>query len=138
MATTFDDWLVAMGAAGKGGDKLAGLVTPAIRGLKWTLPVRLQGNYLSATLTGFVLAAPDAASPLATITVGSPTYDSGTGYTSWTASLASGTGANSTGVLPADGEGDGVVSLPAAFHLTPSGGDEDVLFAFEFKLLGKV
>jgi hypothetical protein len=136
--TTFDDWLTAMAAAGKGGSALAGLITPAIRGLKWTLPVRLQGNYTTATLTGFVRAAPDAASPLATITVGSPTYDSGTGYTTWIASLASGTGSNSTGSLPVDGEGDGVVSLPAAFHITPSGGDEDILFGFEFKLLGKV
>lgn len=139
MATAFDDWLRQLAAAGKGGSALSLTdIPPATRGNAWSMPVRFAGDWSSAAITGTIRAAPDASSALATLSFTSGTFDSGTGYTTWTASLASGTGANSTGILPADTDGDGVEVFPMAVYLTPSGGTAELLWAGLFTLLGKV
>lgn len=136
MATEFDSWLRALAATGKGGSALTEIDIPAaIRGEAWSMPVLLAGDWSAGTLAGAIRATPDAATALATLTVTGGTYDSGTGFTSWTASLASGTGSNSTGSLPADTDGDGVERFPIAFTLTSISG---TLFGGAFTLLGKV
>lgn len=134
MKTDFDDWLVVLAARGKGGSAVPERDIPlAVRSLAWSMPLVLGGNWTAATLTGAIRVAPDAASTLASFTIGAPSYDAGTGKTTWAVSLAAGSGANSTGVLPADAEGDGVVYLPAAFTL-----NGELLFGFAFPLAGKV
>lgn len=139
MPTPFDDWLQALAAAGKGGSALTAQDIPsATRGLPWSMPIVLQGNWTGATITAAIRAAPDAGSALATLTVTSASYNSSTGYTTWTASLASGSGANSTGSLPADTDGNGVEMFPISFLMTPSGGTEFLLFGGALTLLGKV
>lgn len=135
MMTTFDTWLAALAAGMKGGNSVS--LPLATRGLKWEHDIEIAGNWTGAALEGSVSSAPDAASPLATITVGALAYDAGDDVTTWTVSLAAGTGANSTGVLPTDGDGDGVEYLPCAFYMTPSGGSKELLFGAAFPLTGK-
>lgn len=135
MNTTFDTWLRELAAAGKGGSALTTLdIPPATRGDAWSMPVQIEGDYSAETLTATIRSAPDAGSALATVTISAASYDSGTGFTSWTASLASGTGSNSTGSLPADTDGSGEEKFPIAFNLTPFG----LIFGGAFTLLGKV
>lgn len=135
MNTTFDTWLATLAAGGKGGSAIS--MPLATRGLKWETDVEISGNWSTATLEGSVSSAPDAASPLVTMTVGSATYSAVDDTTTWTVSLASGTGANSTGILPTDTDGDGVEYLPCAFYLTLSGGSKEMLFGAAFPLTGK-
>lgn len=138
MATAFDGWLRQLSAAGKGGSALSLTdIPPATRGLAWSMPVRFAGDWSAGTIAGTIRAAPDAATALATISFTAGSYDSGTGFTTWTASLASGTSADSTGVLPADTDGDGIEVFPMAIYLTPSGGSQELLFGGIFTLLGK-
>lgn len=139
MKTTFDPWLQQLAAAGKGGIALAADEIPtATRGLAFSYPIVLEGDWTGATIAAVIRSSPDAASALATLTVSSASYDSVSGFTTWTASLASGTGANSTGSLPADTDGGGVEAFPISFLMTPSGGAEFLLFGGAFILLGKV
>jgi len=139
MATSFDEWLQQLAAAGKGGSALSLIdLPPATRGLAWSLPILLQGDWTSGAIAAVIRATPDAASALATLTVSSASYDAVTGFTTWTASLASGTGSNSTGVLPADTDGNGIEAFPISFLITPSGGSQSLLFGGAFTLLGKV
>lgn len=135
MNTTFDTWLATLAAGSKGGSAIS--MPLATRGLKWETDIEIPGNWSTATLEGSVSSAPDAASSLATVTVGSASYSAVDDTTTWTVSLASGTGANSTGVLPTDTDGDGVEYLPCAFYLTPSGGSKELLFGAAFALTGK-
>lgn len=136
MNTNFDTWLQALAAGGKGG--AAVVLKTATRGLAWSEVIQINGNWLTATLEGSISAAPDAPSVLATISVNSPQYDGSDNVTFWTASLASGSGANSTGSLPTDTDGDGVEYLPVAFYLKPSDGPKELLFGTVFPLTGKV
>lgn len=139
MRTAFDDWLQLAAAAGKGGSSLTLKdVRPAVRGDPWSMIVRLSGNWLTATLTAAIRAAPDAATSIADLTVSSPSYDSAAGKTTWTLSLAGGTGANTTGSLPPDTDGDGREVFPLAATLQPAGGSPQLLFAAAFYVSGKV
>ena len=132
MTTTFDDWLRALAAGGKGPISLTG----AMRGLAWSAPVELAGDWTGAVLTGAMRSMPDAASVLADFTVSGPVVAGGT--STWTIGLAAGSGAGSTGALPADGDGDGVVYLPFTLILTPSGLDAELLLGGTFTLIGEV
>lgn len=134
MATEFPAWLAALKAAGL----LIDNVPPATRGLKWEEPLEVEGNWTTAAVEGSIRAAPDSDTVLATFTFGSPSYDSGTGFTTWLMSLASGNGANSTGVLPADADNDGTESFPFMVRLTPSGGAKDTLLGGLFPVMGYV
>ena len=136
MSTSFDTWLQTLAAGSKGGSAIS--LPLATRGLKWEHDIEIGGDWTGSTLEGSISAAPDAASALATVTVGSLTYDSGDDVTTWSVSLAAGTGSNSTGVLPTDTDGDGVEYLPIAFYMTPSGGSKELLFGAAFPLTGKV
>ncbi len=139
MKTAFDDWLQQLAAAGKGGSLLADDEIPtATRGEVFTYPIVLPGNWAGGTIEASIRATPDAASALATLSISSASYDSVTGMTTWTASLASGTGTNSTGSLPADADGNGFEAFPISFFFTPSGGTRQLLFGAPFILLGKV
>jgi hypothetical protein len=139
MATAFDEWLQQLAAAGKGGSALSTRdIPPATRGLAWSMPIVLAGDWTSGTIAASIRSAPDAGSALATVSMTSASYDPVTGQTTWTASLASGTGSNSTGVLPADTDGNGVETFPISFLLTPSGSTQSLLFGGAFTLLGKV
>jgi hypothetical protein len=130
--TTFDTWLRELARAGKGPLPLKG----ATRGLKWERPVELEGDWTGATLTAKVRQYPDAAAVLATCTVSGPVVAAG--VSTWMVSLAAGSGANSTGVLPADADLDGVEYFAFAIHLAPSGGDEDLLLGGALPVIGRV
>jgi hypothetical protein len=137
--TAFDDWLRALAAAGKGGASVTDAEMPAAtRGLAWSLPIVLPGDWTGAVMVGAIRSTPDATTALATFTMTGPTYDAGAGTSTWTAALAAGTGANSTEALPADTDGDGITELPASFLITPSGGAQELLFGAKFTVLGKV
>jgi hypothetical protein len=139
MATDFDNWLRELAQAGKGGSALSSVDIPAaVRGEAWAWPIFLEGNWTSATMEATIRSAPDAASVLATVSIGSASYDSGTGFTSWAGSLAAGTGSNSTGSLPVDTDGSGEEKFPLALYMTPSGGTKMMILGGAFTLLGKV
>lgn len=129
----FDGWLRELAAANKGG--FVTRLPDATRTLAWSTPVVLPGDWTGAVLEGTISASPDAASALATFAVSGPVVAGGT--STFTISLASGTGANTTGSLPADGTGAGFIELPYMLRLTPSGGVKDTLFGGLFPLLGK-
>src|SRR5688572_26000615 len=105
MAGTWDEWLAALKAANKG-PLIAPELPSATRGMYWSTTIELPGDWTGAALTGTVRASPDASTALATFSVSGPSVAVGT--STFTISLAAGTGANSTGVLPADGDLDGV------------------------------
>lgn len=134
MATQFDVWLREQARTEKGGVVLAA----ASRGRKYTLPINLPASYQGATLAGRVRAAPDATGdPLATFAVSSPVVAAG--VATFTCTLAEGSGADSTGALPADGDLDGVEYFPVEFELTPDGEDEaELLFAGLLPVSGSI
>lgn len=132
MAGKWDDWLRVLARAGKN----AGYLLPAVRGKAWNELVEIEGDWTGATLAGAIRSEPDAGSVLATFTVSGPTVSAG--YSVWEVSLASGAGANSTGALPLDGDADGVEDFPAAFYLTPAGGEQELLFGGVFSVAGLV
>lgn len=135
MAGLWDDWLSTLRTAQKGPVTIATEGFPAAtRGLAWATTVEIAGDWTDATLEGSIRESPDAVTELATFAVSAPSVADG--YTTFTASLASGSGANSTGVLPSDSDLNGVVELPMMFRLTPAGGDEDTLFGGLFTVLG--
>lgn len=136
MAGQWDTWLAAQRAAGKGGVVLP---VAASRGRKLVLPIVIPGDRTADTLAGRVRASPDATgSPLATFAIGTPSYDAEADKTTFEASLAAGTGANSTGSLPADSDGDGREEFPVEFDLTPAGGDLELLFAAVLPVTGRI
>lgn len=130
--TDFDDWLRGLAAAQKGPVDLPA----ATRGMAWSVPVELDGDWTGSTLAGDIRMAPDAAMAEATYSITGPVVADG--VSTFTVTLASGTGADSTGSIPADTDRDGVVKLPTAFRVTPSGGTEELLFGGTFTLLGYV
>jgi hypothetical protein len=131
MQTAFDEWLAALRLANKGPIVLKA----ATRALAWTdTDFSLVGDWSGAAIEGGIAVTPGAAE-IATFTVSALVYDSVADKTSWSLSLASGTGANSTGALPADEDGDGVTYLPFALRLTPSGGAKDLMVGGVFVLL---
>lgn len=138
MKTDFDEWLAVLAADRKGGRDFLGIIPGATRGDAWQCLIELPGDFSGATIAGAIRSAPDASGVLASFTVGSGTYSTVTQSTTFAASLASGTGSNSTGVLPADSDGNGYAAFPAAFTITPAGGSAELLFGFAFILRGKV
>lgn len=113
MSTPFPEWLASLGG-------LRGDLPPAVRGLRMEHTLTYPGNVTTATLQGAVKASPDATSELAVFTIGTPSHSAG--VTTWTFSLAAGSGSNSTGGLPADSNGDGVETFIYDLLLTLSGG----------------
>lgn len=132
MASQWDTWLRALAAAGKGGIRLEG----ASRGRAFTLLVHLAGSWTGATMRGDVRIRPDAAAALSVFTVTGPVVANG--YSTFTCTLAAGTGANSTGVLPADTDLDGVEEFPFDLLLTPSGGTEELLLGGVLPVTGRI
>ncbi len=133
MTTSFDEWLRQLAAGGKGGFVLS----PATRGRVYNFAFRAAADFTGATMRAQVRAAPDAAgSPLATFAVTGPVVSGG--FSTFTLTLAAGSGANSTGALPADGSGDGVIHLPVDVLLTPQGGAEELLFGAALPVLGRI
>jgi hypothetical protein len=116
MATQYQTWLQSLGAL------RADLGTDGrqVRGLAVSHTLNYPGDVTDATLEGAVKASPDATSELATFTIGTPVFSGG--VTTWTFSLAEGSGANSTGALPADGDGDGLAYFIYDLVLTLAGG----------------
>jgi len=113
MSSAYTDWLLSLG-------KLRADLPPCVRGLAVSHTLTYPGNVTTATLAGSVKAAPDATSELAVFTIGTPVFADG--VTTWTFSLAAGSGSNSTGALPADTNGDGVEMFIYDLLLTISGG----------------
>jgi len=137
-STTFDPWLDELRAK----QKFVSIdeVPLAVRGEAWNWNLQLEGDWSGATLEATVRSAPDSASVLATVTVGSETYDAVDNLTSFPLSLASGSGSSpdSTGLLSPDADGDGVEFFPMMLFLTPDGGDRELLFGTAITLAGKV
>lgn len=122
-----DEWLAGLSAARKGP-----VTYYAHRNADFQSTITLNAEYASSTLRGEVRAYPDAASSLGSFTASSATVASGT--TTFTISIPKATIA----AMPAPAPGDGEITFVYDLLLTPSGGTEDVLFAGEFKVLGKV
>lgn len=122
MTNQFQTWLTGLAAAKKG----PVILDAATRNLAWSYIIRINGDYSGAAFIGQVRAAPDSDSVLVTFTIGTP--DFADGVTTLTISLAAGTGANSTGALPADGDGDGMEYFPFDILITPSGAVQERLF----------
>ena len=110
-------WATWLGSLGT---RLANL-PPATRGLAMSHTLSYPGNVTTATLAGSVKASPDSPTELAVFTIGAAAYDAGTNKTTWAFSLAAGSGANSTGALPADSDNDGLEFFPYDLLLTLSG-----------------
>lgn len=139
MKTQFDEWLAVLAAGSKGGPDLSpGIIPAAVRGDAWKCLLELPGDWSTATIAGAIRSSPDAGSVLATFTVGNGTYNSLTQTTTFTATLAGGSGSNSTGSLPGDSDGNGVAMFPAAFTITPSGGTAELMLGWAFIVQGKV
>lgn len=131
--TPFDGWLSQLAGSGKGGFTLPA----ASRTRKYTVGVQIPGDFTGATMRAEVRAGPDAGgSALASFTVTGPVVAGGN--STFSLSLAAGSGANSTGVLPADAAGDGTVWLAVDVLLTPSGGTEELLFGAALPLVGRI
>lgn len=128
--TNFEPWLRRLAAAQLRVDS----IPPAFRALKWQQPIEIDGDWTGSTLEGSLSLEPNGA-PIATFAITGPVVAGG--VSTWTASLAAGTGANSTGALftANDSDGDGIVDLAAMFRLTPSGGSKAVLMGGVFTVL---
>lgn len=136
MATTFNAWLAACAAAGKGGPRL---IFTAVRGQQYQAVLDLSGDWTGATLTAYVRQQPDAAGdPLVDFAVTGPVVVDvdGAPWSAFTVTLASGAGADSTGALPADNDGDGVAEFPLFINLAESGGSAELLAGGIMRVLG--
>lgn len=131
-STHFDRWLEALRAAGKGPVNLPA----ASRGLAYSTTFSLPGDWTGATARAEIRAEPGSGTVLAEFSKTNEGFADG--VTVFTLELSSGTSTNSTGILPSDPTGDGVVRLPYDILLTPSGGSEELLFGGIFTLLDRV
>ena len=127
--TPYPDWLKSLGG-------LRADLSPAVRGLKVEHSLTYPGNVTTATLTGSVKLNPDNTAELATFTIGTPALVGGN--TQWTFSLAAGSGSNSTGALPVDGDGNGVEYFVYDLLLTLSGGSAQRIAGGLFPVSGFV
>lgn len=128
--SSFDDWLLSLAAANKGG---AVAKIYATRGNAWSMVIQLDAAYSGSSLAGKLRLYPDAAgAELVAITCSSPSVSGST--TTFTVSLT----AIQTAALPAAPLGAGVIELAYTFELTPSGGVAEVLFGGVFELQGSV
>ncbi|TYC93055.1 hypothetical protein [Novosphingobium sp. BW1] len=101
------------------------------------MTVSLPGDWTGATMRAEARLYPDAAGdPIATFAVVGPILDGD--LSTWTLSLAAGSGADSTGAFPSDADLDGVERFAVDVLLTPSGGSEEILFGGVLPLLGSV
>lgn len=133
MKTSFDTWLSAMAEGGKGGSALGPTDIPQfVRGLAWTMPVALPGNWSGSTIGATISSGPDAGTALATAAVSAGSYDPDTQYTTWTLSLPGNT------AFPADADGNGVECWPILITFTPAGGSTMPLLGGAFTVVGKV
>jgi len=105
-----------------------------VRGLAISHTVTFPGNVTTATLSGSIKASPDATAELAVFTIGTPSFDAGTGLTSWVVGLTG----TQTGALPIDAGGSGRIELIYDFLLTLSGGTPQRIFGGLFPLSGFV
>lgn len=110
--TPYASWLASLGA-------LRADLPPCVRGLAMSHTLTFPGNVTTATLAGSVKASPDAPTELAVFSMTTPVFADG--VTSWTFNLAAGFGGNSTGILPADTDFDGVTTLIYDLLLTLPG-----------------
>lgn len=112
----YQTWLDALALGRQGG-----IIFPmATRQLIWEHSLRIEdADYSGSTFAAQVRAYPDSGTILATVTIGTVAYTGGNTVVPMT--LAAGTGANSTGVLPADSDQDGVEYFPIDVLITTSG-----------------
>jgi hypothetical protein len=129
MSSPYTDWLLSLGG-------LRADLPPCVRGLAVSHTFTYPGDVTDATLEGSVKASPDATSELAVFTIGTPEFADG--VTTWTISLAAGSGSNSTGALPADTDGNGVEAFVYDLLLTLSGGTAERIAGGLFNVSGFV
>lgn len=125
---SFDDWLRWLKSAQKGPVTLY-----ASRGRVFAATVTINADYTGASMRGEVRLGPDAAGiPEATFTVSAPAVVSGVTTFDVTMTAAAVDG------LPAATAGDGLAQFAFDLLLTPSGGDEELLFGGTFSVGGRI
>lgn len=115
MSTPFSEWLALLAQANKG----PLILPPAIRQVAYNQQLVFNGDLTSAGFAGQVKASPDSTSVLVSFVFGTSTLIGGKTYVPF--GLNSGTGANSTGALPVDGDFDGVEAFPFDILMTFGG-----------------
>jgi len=131
--TQFDEWLRALARGGKGPAPFR----LATRGRLWRETIRLPGNWAGAATRAQIRLYPDApGAPLATCLTIGPFVEGDT--TVFILQLGGGVGADSTGNLPGDPDGGGVVNFAIDVLLAPAGESEKLLFGGIFELAGRV
>jgi hypothetical protein len=131
MEERFATWLKRLGQMKKG----PFLPNGASRGRPWSADLVIPGDWSTATFRGEIRSQPDAGSVLASFAFTTPVFSGG--QTTLTMSLASGTGANSTGSLPSDNDFDGVEYFPFDV-LANFGGTEDLFFGGLLPVAGRI
>jgi len=130
MKTQFDDWLAQLRRAGKGPVSIN-----IDRGLPYSWSFTLRGNFTGSVLASSLRLSPDAGgATLVDFTAASPVYLSSEGETLFNVSLTK----TQTAALPADADGDGLLTLAFDTLLTPSGGTQFRLFGGTATIAGKV
>ena len=130
--TEYPEWQAALDAAGR----LLNIHEPIWRGVPWAVKFSFPADYSADAFVMSIADAPDGASELYDVTLGSPTYANGK-----TTILASLNGTQ-TGGLPADGagndtDGDEVVTLFYSLRRTPDGEGQYTERAGTVKVLGR-
>lgn len=132
MKTTFDDWLRQLAATGRANPARSVTID---RGLPFTWPLALAGDWSSATLASSLRSDPDAGgAPVASLSASAGSYDENAGLTTFELSLTAG----ETNALPADDDGDALVMLALDVLITPAGSAQQRLFAIKAIVAGKV
>lgn len=131
MATTFDAWLRALAAAGKG--RLPPLGINIDRGLPFEETLVFGGEWAGAALSASLRVEPDApGSTIADFTVSAPVVYGG--YTGFTLTLTK----EQTAALPESGAADALAQLAFDVLFTPSGGTQRRAFGGVATVSGKV
>lgn len=118
MNTQYTAWLRSLAAAQKGPVALP----TAVRQLPYRAVLAINADFSGATIVAQVKSSPGSPTSLADFTVSVSSFSGGVTIVSL--SLAAGTGADSTGSLPADADMDGIEYFPFDILVTPDGIDE--------------
>lgn len=130
MATTFDEWLRALATSGR----LWPVPVVIDRGLPFSYPLVLAGDWTGAEMTSALRRHPDDADVEVALTVSAPAFDAAAARTTFTLSLTEA----QTAALPADPAGEAVVRLAWDVLFEPAGLSKARLTGRDVIVLGKV
>lgn len=127
--SAFDDWLQQLAAAGRG----PVVFKTCSRGRVFEYLFSLEGDWTGATIASEVRLYPDAGgAALATFNCTGPVVAGGASV--FTMALT----AIETAALPAAPTGEGFIELAVDVLITPSGGDEQLLFGGTLPVIGRI